>query len=447
MSAAADPSREAEVEIARPGASRRVRAGPHAFRRATRRTLALVETALLALVAGCAAPGPADPLERPPLALEIGPEFVVLDQPVSRRVAALGPDGRVHVLALTAEDRSVQHVVVDAQGPVSRETILRGVEVDSSVIALPGPHNNLAAAFDAGGTLHTVFRQQHLAFRDGRWSEPGASPPCERLVRSGPTVHCLYRETGGEHGAAMRLQWYFIAPSPVPLPIPQRNTKLLLACRSPTEWITWAIVEPQEGRDVEGFGADADGAGAVQVIYMAGATTNLFGGTSLVMVARTARVAACDEDLKRKGIVGVPGLSTKLGSRRGTAAIATDRISGDSLVLITGDGGYVHSLTLVDGAIANQRFDLWKRDPLKEDFWAVSLAAADGGTFHAMVTTNRATSHYLRYASGKWSQAAQVFATRTTSFVALGPDRLLVIGLNADRKQLVAKWLTVSSRP
>ena len=131
--------------------------------------LALVETTALALVAGCAAPGPADPLERPPLALEIGPEFVVLDQPVSRRVAALGPDGRVHVLALTAEDRSVQHVVVDAQGPVSRETILRGVEVDSSVIALPGPHNNLAAAFDADGTLHAVFRQQHLSWRDGRW--------------------------------------------------------------------------------------------------------------------------------------------------------------------------------------------------------------------------------------------------------------------------------------
>jgi hypothetical protein len=348
---------------------------------------------------------------------------------------------------LTAQDRSVQHVVVGAQGPVSRETILRGVEVDSSVIALPGPENNLAAAFDADGALHAVYRQQHLILHDGLWREPSASPPCERLVRSGPTLHCLYRETGGEHGAATRLQWYFIPPSPVPLPIPQRNTKLLLACRSPTDWITWAIFEPQEGRDVLNYRADGDGAGSVQVIYTAGSTTNLLGGGGLVMVARTARVAACDEDLKRKGIVGVPGLSTRLGIRRGATAIATDRISGDSLALITDDSGYVHSLTLVDGAITNQRFDLWKRDPLKEDFWGVSLAAADSGTFHAMYTTNQATSHYLRYAAGKWSQAAQVFATRTTSFVAQGPDRLLVIASNMDRQQLIAKWLTVSSRP
>jgi hypothetical protein len=84
---------------------------------------------------------------------------------------------------------------------------------------------------------------------------------------------------------------------------------------------------------------------------------------------------------------------------------------------------------------------------MKEDFWAASLSHADGGTFHAMYTTNRATSHYLRYTAGKWSQAAQVFATRTTSFVAQGPDRLLVIASNLDRQQLIAKWLTVSSRP
>ncbi len=404
-----------------------------------------LQAAVLALVTGCTAPGPVDPAERPPLALEIGQEFVVVDRPVMARSAALGPDGNVHLLALSRDDHSLHHIVIAPPGAATRSTtIARGLEVDDSPVALPGPYNNLTTAFDADGTLHAVFRRQHWSFRAGNWSEPEESPPCERLVRAGSTLHCLYRETGGEHGAAMRLQWYFIPPSPVPIPIPHRNTKLLVACRSSTAWITWAIVEPQEGRDVAGYAAGGEGSGSLQVIYKVASTTNLLGGAGLVMVARTPSVAACDEDLRRRGVTGVPGFSTGMGISRGSFSIATDPSSARSLALITDDYGYVHSLMLADGAIADKQSNIWKHDPMKEDYWSTSLAAAGNGSFHALYTTNRAPTHYLMYAAGKWSQPAQVFPTRTMFLVSQSATRALVIGPSAGDKQLIARWLTVS---
>jgi hypothetical protein len=162
------------------------------------------------------------------------------------------------------------------------------------------------------------------------------------------------------------------------------------------------------------------------------------------MVAETPSAAACDEDLRRKGVIGVPGLSTRIGISRGSISIATDPSSARSLALITDDYGYVHSLMLAEGTIANKQVNVWKHDPMTEDYWATRLVAAGGGNFHAVYTTNRGTTHYLVYAAGKWSQSAPIFPTRTTFLVAQEANRALVIGSNAGARQVIARWLTVS---
>jgi hypothetical protein len=404
---------------------------------------ALFASVGVACMLGCATPDPSSLPARPALKVEIGPEFVLTDRPPRGLAAAQAADGRLHVFALMAEDKDLQHVVVGSEGVESRETVLKGVEIETAVLAVPSPYNNLAAGFDADGTLRVVFREQHLSLQDGRWSEPAKGPPCEQLIRTGAALQCLYRETGGAHGAPMRLQWYIVPPSPVPIPIPQRNTKLLLACRSPAEWITWAIFEPDAGRDVTDFRAAADQAGALQVVYTGQSPIPL--GTAVVMAARTPMLPSCDADLAGKPVIGVAGLRSGFGIDRnfdGRIAIATDPGSQDSLILFTTDYGAI-SFMLVDGAITNKVLDVWKRNPLIEDFWGVALKAAGGGNFHAMYTTNRATSHYLIYASGVWSEPVQLFTTRSTFLIAEAPDRVLVAGMAADKKSLVSKRLRV----
>jgi len=342
---------------------------------------------------GCASPDPASMPARPVLKVEIGPEFVLVDRPVGGVAAAPAPDGRLHLFALTAEDNSLQHIVVGAQGVESRETVLKGVELDQAVLALPGAHNNLAASFAGDGTLWVVFRDQHLSWLDGRWSKPEKGPPCEQLVRAGSVLQCLYRETGGIHGAPMRLQWYIVPPSPIPIPLPQRNAKLLLACRSSTEWITWAIFEPDAGRDVTDFRAAGDLAGSVQVVYTGQSPIPL--GTAVVMAARTPTMATCHAELAQSPVIAIAGLRSGFGIDRnfgGRIAIATDPGSANSLVLFTTDYGAI-SFNLIDGAITNKVGGVWKRSPLSDDFWGVALKAAGSGSFHAMYTTSGATSH------------------------------------------------------
>lgn len=410
----------------------------------SRSARALLASAGVACTLGCATPDPASLPARPALNVAFGPEFVLVDRPVRGLAAASAPDGRLHLLVVTAEDRNLQHIVVSEQGVESHETVLKDVELDQRALALPGAFNNLAAGFDADGALWVVFREQHLSWQGGQWSKPEKGPPCEQLVRAGPALQCLYRETGGEHGSPMRLQWYIVPPSPIPIPVPQRNTKLLLACRSSNEWITWAILEPKEGRDVTDFRAAGDSAGAVQIVYTGQSPIPL--GTAVVMAARSPTVTSCDAELARKPVIGIAGQSSGYGIDRnfgGRIAIATDPESGDSLALFTTDYGAI-SFMLVNGAIANKVPDVWKRNPLSFDYWGVALKSAGGGSFHAVYTTSGATSHYLLYAGGTWSQPVQLFTTRSTFLIAEAPGRVLVAGLADDRKRLVAKRLEVS---
>jgi hypothetical protein len=409
-----------------------------------RQASALLATIALAGTLGCATPDPASLPARPALNVEIGPEFVLVDRPVRRVSFAPAPDGRLHLLAVTAADNELQHMVVGAQGVESRETVLEKVEIEQRALALPGPFNNLAAGFEADGTLRVVFREQHLHLQGGRWSQPEKGPPCEQLVRAGPVLHCLYRETGGEHAASTRLQWYVVPPLIVPIPIPQRNTKLLLACRSSTEWTTWAIVEPQEGRDVSFFQAASDPSGSVQIVYTAESTMPLL-GAALVLVTRTPAMPRCDEGLAQNPLIGVAGLSSGSAIDRnthGSVALATDPVSGDSMIVLTALAA--NSFMLVDGKIANKSSNIWNRNPLKEDFWSVNLKPAGGNGFHAVYTNNSATTHYLLYAGGTWSQPVQIFKTPSTLLIAEAPDRALIAGLSDDKKALVAKRLKIS---
>jgi hypothetical protein len=409
------------------------------WRRVTELVLAVAASTVIAQVTGCTAPQPLDPKARPLLLLEMSEPLIVINEPVRQVRAVPGADGQVHVLAITANDKSLHHIVVGQHGVESRETVMRGLEFEQPVLALPGPVNNLAAAVDADGTLRVVFRTAHLSMRDGKWSGPTQGPPCETLVRSGSVLHCAYRETGGVHGASTRLQWYLIAPSPIPLPVPQQNTKLLLACRSSSDWIPWAIFEPEARRDIAGFVMNGDGAGGVNAIYIGGSTLRPLGGDE-VMVASTPSMPECNDDVSRRGLSGVPGISTRMafdGASQGSIAIATDLDTGNSLALVSGYG-YVESFWLAKNAISEKRSYIWGRDG---NSYGARLWAAGAGGFHAAYMNNRADSYYLAYAGGKWSQPVLVFPAPLAGAVPQGADRLLVFTLGRDQKQLVAKWL------
>jgi hypothetical protein len=375
--------------------------------------------------------------------VRIGQAFDVLDSPASGVVATPSADGKVHVLALMSADHQLVHVVIGQDGVESREVALERAEREQGILSLPGPYNNLAAGFDAEGTLHVVFREQHLSWRDSRWSLPQKGPPCERLVRAGALLHCLFRETGGELAASMRLQWYFVPPLPVPIPLPQRNTKLLVACRHATGWAPWAVIEPEVDRDVTAFDAVGDHAGSLHLVYLGGSTLSGLGG--LVMTAHAPAVDPCDASLAGKPLLAVPGQSSRFVVGRGTISIGTDPQSGHSRVVLASDYGPI-SFTVSDGVIANKASGFWKRDPLREDFHGVHIRAADGGRFHAMIATSRGDSRYSFYASGEWTPLVQLFDT-PPAFLVAAPDGLaLVAARSADKKHVVAKWLQVTTK-
>lgn len=68
----------------------------------SRQAGALLVTIALAGTLGCATPEPASLPARPALKVEIGPEFVLVDRPLRRLAAAPAPDGRLHLLVVTA---------------------------------------------------------------------------------------------------------------------------------------------------------------------------------------------------------------------------------------------------------------------------------------------------------------------------------------------------------
>ena len=320
-----------------------------------------IACAVAAGLVSCATPEEAKAPVDAPVDVRIGQAFDVLDSATSGMVATPSPDGKVHLLALMSANHQLAHVVIGRDGVESRDIALERTEPEQNVLALPGPYNNLAAGFDAEGTLHVVFREQHLSWRDSRWSAPQKGLPCEQLVRAGVLLHCLFRETGGELAASMRLQWYFVPPLPLPIPLPQRNTKLLVACRHATGWAPWAVVEPEVNRDVSAFDAAGDDAGSLHLVYLADSTLSGLGG--LVMTAHAPPIESATRASRESHLLAVPGQSSRFVVSRGTISIGTDAQSGHSQVVLASDYGDAISFTVSDGVIANKAIGVLEARP------------------------------------------------------------------------------------
>ena len=103
---------------------------------------------LLFLLAACAS----DPKEQeigstPPPGVHFGNEIALLDSATEKVAAHMTPDGRVHLVAITAGD-DAYHVVVSAQGVEQKEKI--GAK-------RYGYRDNLAITDDAHGRLHVAL--------------------------------------------------------------------------------------------------------------------------------------------------------------------------------------------------------------------------------------------------------------------------------------------------
>jgi hypothetical protein len=349
-------------------------------------------------------------------------------------------------MALTRDTDELYHVVVGRNGVESEEVVLttKGSVAPAFAIGAVSPLVSLAAGFDHDGTLRVSVDERHMAWRDGRWSAPEPGPRCEQMVRAGRVLHCAYRETGSKLAPGVRIDWVISPAFLLPVPVPGRNTKLLLACRSALGWKPWAILEPAEQRDVRRFRIAGDVSGSVQVAYAVGWTQGL---AFVLLSARTPALGSCDEVQPYSPITGIAGMSPGIFMDHdwsGRVDIATDPTSGQALIVAIRQYAAVGFLRLPD-SISAQGEAGWRRDPWREDFWEVRLAPAARGRFHALFATNAAWS-YARHAESTWSRPVPLlpysrFVRDSTLLISNASNRALITWVTGDGKRMLAKWI------
>jgi len=176
---------------------------------------------LLLLLAACASGPIADEIgTTPPPGAHFGNEIVLLDAATEKVAAHMTPDGRVHLIAITAGN-DAYHVVVSAQGVERKQRI--GAK-------RYGYYQNLAITDDAQGRLHVALKDEHWILEQEVWRLAGNNA-CARLARAGDSVACVVLASGSELGT--KAQWgAFIVGGPaaaILVPYLSRPSKLVLA--------------------------------------------------------------------------------------------------------------------------------------------------------------------------------------------------------------------------
>jgi hypothetical protein len=402
---------------------------------------------MAALATACAtAPRPPQPTgPRLPSTAVLGPVFTVFNQSTRAVAAAIDGEGRVHLLMAAAGPEGLYHAVIGPTGPEQLETVLQ-----------PAPGGRLAAAFDGEGVLRVVAGNQHFVLRDNVWSPPEKGPSCEKLVLAGKLLVCAFFARGGQSGDSRRID-YFSTPLSlgIPVPVPQRNRTLLLACRSASDWVTWAELDPAQRRDVADFAMSGDDTGSVQVLYVW--RRRFMATVSGVAIARAPSLADCQARTSENPTVEFSGKATidngGMNSEMYDLAIAVDPRTGDSLSIAGAMELHTPQSFMRRGdSIDSPRPVEAHRSGLSQLAGPIRIAPSGDDRFHVLFNVLTLGWHadnkyfYTTHFNGAWSTPVELAEPPTTPWdnesvklISDGSSRALAVW--PDGHQLKARWI------
>jgi len=122
-----------------------------------------------------------------PPGIELGNEITLVSAATEKVVAQMTQDGRVHVIAITAEGDAL-HVVVSE----------RGIEEQNKVGGdQHGYRENLAITNDAEDRIHLAIKDKYWIWDRNTWQLVGSNR-CALLSRAGDSIGCVTEASGKE---------------------------------------------------------------------------------------------------------------------------------------------------------------------------------------------------------------------------------------------------------
>ncbi len=391
------------------------------------------------LIFGCAGRGPLVVTDRPSPDVRLSPEIQLLDVPIQKISAAIGQDGRVHVLALASKPPKLHHLVIGTKGVLNRE-----------VVTSSDSYDHLDIAFDSSGNLHAIVDEDHFVLEEGTWRKL-SKQHCIKLISGGEDLFCLSLVKGKDVGAPGNWDWYTVDDSLLPLccwiPWHSRPDKLVLARKTPEGWSKLALFDVETKFEIENPSIAADKSGTLHVFYKTEE-----GGTfkdtqcaymriepmTLGESSESNQSFSSDHEEAPRTLAKVSGRVITRGSwSLECHDIAADPETGTALITIS--EGYSFSYIVEDGKIGPQV-------PMYDFDGVIDVEPAGEGRFLALgiwwdqgFPTGTRFVYYLEYRDGMWSAP-----------VELGKEikrlRNVVLLSDLDRRAL-ALWTNKNGRP
>ncbi len=366
---------------------------------------------------------------------------------------AVDPRGVAHVFGVTRTNE-LQHVVLNPQGVISRESV-RQVEGKGA----------FDIAIDAAGTIHLLVGNDYMWLAPTGWNTAERGH-CEVLVAFGSTLLCMFRIVGSEAGAPFRFELFIVggcAPGPpgscvaVPVPWISRGTKLGVARRAANAWVPLAVVEPETKNDVSYWKVFGTDDGVVHMLYVARFPTLVAGGGQLRYATFPVAGGQGQEVLNvtgsevPKGYCG--GQSVSMAAEGGRVLM----IEGASSTDYASSCNYTRHVEngKVMGTYGFLRHGPWHR---------LRLVSARGGRAHALIRRNtlrqvkseegrvnnvpEAAVDYLWYSGEGWSSPVELASAGTYDDgrdygIASARDGSAIAVIPFRDGRLMARWIEV----
>jgi hypothetical protein len=251
-----------------------------------RAAIIVSEFVVTLLVAGCALTEGERPLgvDSPPPHVRLGPRIEVLkfDYGSLRGMhAALGSDGRLHVLAALSGQKVVHDLVVNEDGSTESHVI--------GPVLFGFPF--LDAALDSAGKLHALVDQEHWIWEHDGWHKSEATPwaaagilykeagftgpgflldPGAQFVAGAPSLTWCFQVEGDQVTAPGRWDWLGIGANGIGMIFPwhSHGVRTVLVTETSAGYGPWIVLEPKGDRDTTAWSVATDEKGNFSVLYV-----------------------------------------------------------------------------------------------------------------------------------------------------------------------------------
>ncbi len=403
---------------------------------------------------GCAASGrgPLVVTDRPAPDVRLSPKIQLLDVPIQKISAAIGQDGRVHVLALASKPQELHHLVIGIEGVLNRE-----------VVTSSDSYDHLDIAFDSSGNLHAIVGEDHLVLEEGVWRTL-QKHSCSKFIRGGEDLFCLSRVEGKDVGAPGNWDGYLIGGAGYGggfcclIPWYSHPDKFVLARKTPEGWSKLVLFDVETKFEIETPSIAADKSGTLHVLYKAGE-----GGIvrdhqcaylriepmTLGESSESNQSFSSDHEEAPRTLTKVSGrafITKGFRSRLDCDDIAADSETGTALMTIREYQDYRHhtySHIVEDGKIGPQV-------PMYDFDGVINVESAGEGRFLALgirldqgFWTATWFIYYLEYRDGMWSAPVELGKEIYRGALKL---RNVVLLSDLDRRAF-ALWTNKDGRP